>query len=121
MIDGWESSRPFFTTGELSELDVLSQPGIYQPSEDPAPLPAGVNRSMPGRNEVLSRFIQLASTRSYCYRIVVAGERFIRAGAETNVVGRQRRELVMAVTCKWDEETGELKSTKPLVLYSREL
>ncbi len=120
-IDSWESARPFFTTGELSELDVLWQPSVFQPSEGVAPLPAGVDRSAPGRSEVLSRFIQLASTRSYCYRIVVAGERFVRSGGGMNVVGRHRRELVVAVTCNWDEETGKLEFTNTLVLYSREL
>lgn len=120
-IDGWKSARPFFSTGELSELEILSEPSAFQPAEQLAPSLAGVNRSAPGRNEVLSRFIQLSTTRSYCYRLVIAGERYVRAVGGINVVGRHRRELVIGITCEWDEETGELRNLEPQVLYSREL
>ena len=119
MINTWKDALPLYSPGQLSELESWSETIAFNPPENSANNDLGLlNRSDPSREEAMMRTANFVTTRSHCYRIMIAGE-VLGAGGE--VLARRMQEKVMFFNCTWDPVTGELISVKPKTLYVRSL
>jgi len=119
MINTWKDALPLYSPGQLSELESWNETTAFNPSENGSSNDLGLlNRSDPSREEAMMRTANLVTTRSHCYRIVVAGEVLKPSG---EVLARQKQEKVIFFNCTWDATTGELKTVKPETLYVRSL
>jgi hypothetical protein len=118
-ITDWKRALPLYSPGQLSELETWSKATAFKPTESSVGNDLKLlNRSGYSREEAMMRTANLVTTRSHCYRILIAGEVIDRDG---KVLGRRVRVNVIFFNCTWDADTGELKSVKPEILYVRSL
>ena len=118
-ITDWKRALPLYSTGQLSELESWSKTTSFKPSESSAGNDLKLlNRADYSREEAMMRTANLVTTRSHCYRILIAGEVLDRAG---KVLARRLQENVIFFKCTWNTSSGELQSVKPEILYVRSL
>jgi hypothetical protein len=118
-ITGWEEAMPIYSPGQLSELAAWNQETSFNPPESSSNNDLELlNRTNAAREEAMMRTANLVTTRSHCYRVLTAGEVLDPNG---KILGRRVRENVIFFNCTWDENTGELVSVKPEILYVRSL
>ena len=123
VIRGWQQCRPFYSTGEMSEMSVWENPALYRNVVSAvAGQPAGLNRGDAGREETFTRSVGLLTTTSHCYRFTVAGSvgRVNSAGLFRES-GRRLRQYIVFFELDYTPGTGELKRVLPRILLQKDL
>ena len=122
-IRSWKHCRPFFSTGELSELAVWEDPALYHGKVAAIPgQPAGLNRGDAGREEIFARSSRLLATASHVYRFTVTGSTGrITPSGDFHEAARRTRQYVVFFECDFDAKSGELAAVRPRVLLQKDL